>query len=95
MRFEWNQVKNRQNQAKHGVSFETAALVFCDPFLLSAPDMRYIDIEQRWYSLGCIETTVLYVTHTMSEDEDGEEIIHIISARNATPGEERRYFAQR
>ena len=95
MRFEWNQTKNRSNQAKHGVSFEMSALVFSDPFLLSVQDTRYIDSEQRWYSLGCIETTVLYVVHIFYEDENGEEIIRIISARNATPGEERRYFAQR
>ena len=33
MRFEWDDEKNRINQQKHdGLAFETAALVFHDPF---------------------------------------------------------------
>jgi uncharacterized DUF497 family protein len=30
MRYEWDRRKNRENQRKHGVSFELAALVFED-----------------------------------------------------------------
>jgi uncharacterized protein len=39
MRFEWDEDKNESNQRKHGISFETAALVFEDPNRLhfSAP----------------------------------------------------------
>lgn len=95
MQFEWDENKNRTNKFKHGLSFETAALVFHDPFLISVPDRRFVDIEERWYSLGQIETTIIYVAHTIREDNDGEEIIRIISARAATPGEERRYYAGR
>jgi uncharacterized DUF497 family protein len=29
--FEWDEAKNRKNQKKHDVSFETASLVFDDP----------------------------------------------------------------
>lgn len=32
--FEWDEQKNRENQAKHGVSFEEAQAVFIDPDLL-------------------------------------------------------------
>jgi len=35
MRFEWNDEKNRQNLLKHHVRFETAALVFDDPYALT------------------------------------------------------------
>ncbi len=36
---------------------------------------------------------VLTVAHTFREDEDGEEIIRIISARKSTKAERERYFA--
>ena len=38
MRFEWDERKSRTNCAKHKVSFETAILVFEDPFALSVQD---------------------------------------------------------
>jgi uncharacterized protein (DUF4415 family) len=34
----WNDAKNRENKRKHGLSFETAQLVFNDPHALSRPD---------------------------------------------------------
>jgi uncharacterized protein len=30
-RFEWDEKKNREDQAKHGVSFEPAQYAFADP----------------------------------------------------------------
>ena len=46
MRHEWNQDKDRANQAKHKVSFEIACLVFEDPNHLSIQD-RYEHNEER------------------------------------------------
>ena len=37
-RFEWDAGKAAGNLRKHGISFETAARVFADPFALSAQD---------------------------------------------------------
>lgn len=37
LRFDWDEAKNRQNRHKHGVGFETAALVFDDPYALTRP----------------------------------------------------------
>ena len=91
--FEWDEKKNESNRAKHGLSFETAVLIFQDPNLLSVLDTRYEDEEERWISIGRIDANAIYVAHTVRE-EDGEEIIRIISARKATPREERRYFTQ-
>jgi hypothetical protein len=31
MRIEWDRAKNKINQTKHGIDFETAQLVFDDP----------------------------------------------------------------
>ncbi len=46
--------------------------------------------EERWHTLGLIEEVVLLVTHTVQEEE-GEEVIRIISARKATAHERRHY----
>src|SRR5580704_14232548 len=93
MQFEWDKNKNRLNKRKHGLSFETASFVFQDPLLLSVPDDRYD--EERWQSLGLIQGILVYVAHTMGEDENGEEIIRIISARASTANETRKYYANR
>jgi len=37
-RFDWNQGKIRENLRKHGIGFETASLVFEDPWILSRKD---------------------------------------------------------
>ena len=94
MLFEWDEKKNLSNKAKHGLSLETAVLVFQDTNLLSVVDERYQDTEERWTSVGRIDVTVIYVAHKVREDENGEEIIRVISARKAAPREERRYFDQ-
>jgi uncharacterized DUF497 family protein len=90
MYFEWDDKKNRQNLLKHEIRFETAALVFDDPFALTRAD-EHPDDEERWVTLGTAGAgAVLFVVHTWRKRE-GEEIIRIISARNATPRERRRY----
>lgn len=92
MQFTWDERKNRANQRKHGISFETAALVFDDPYHVSTQD-REVEDEPRWQTIGMIEgIQILVVAHTISESSD-EEIIRIISARKATP-QERSIYAQ-
>ncbi len=93
MRFEWDEVKNLSNRRKHGVSFEEASAVFRDPLYVSVQD-RIEDGEQRWLALGFADGLVLLaVAHTVREgDADTSvEIIRIISARQATRKERRRY----
>ncbi len=89
MLFEWDENKNATNKQKHGVSFETAKLVFADPLQLNVQD-RFEGGEERWQTLGKIGgVVVLLVAHTY---QDGErESIRIISARKATSQERRRY----
>ena len=90
MRFVWDEEKSRSNRAKHKVGFETAALVFEDPFALSIPD-RIVEGERRWQTLGLVGGVVaLLVAHTY-EEENGEEVVRIISARKATPRERNIY----
>jgi len=53
MGFEWDANKNRQNLLKHDVRFETAVLVFDDPYALTQHD-ESSDEEERWITLGAI-----------------------------------------
>jgi uncharacterized protein len=77
--FTWDRRKNRTNERKHGISFETATLVFDDPFHLSVQE-REVEGEARWQTIGMANTVVLLVAHTV----DGGGNIRIISARKAT-----------
>ena len=90
MRISWDEAKNRANRLKHGVSFETARHVFDDPLHISVPD-RHEHGEERWKTIGLVGSVViLLVAHTYGE-ENGEEIVRIISARKATQRERDRY----
>ena len=101
VRYEWDEEKNRRNQRKHGgISFELAALVFEDERCLVSVD-RIDDHtgEQRWIALGMAQPArnaaiLLVVAHVYREGKHGEEIIRIISAREAEKREIRRYQAQ-
>ncbi len=95
MRFEWDAAKSRINQRKHhGLDFETAARVFNDPSIVLIED-RIVEGEQRWHAIGAVSAALLLVVHVYREDEvDGEEIIHIISAREANHRERRIYLQQ-
>lgn len=89
--FEWNQDKARRNLQKHHVSFELAMRVFADPLALTAQD-RIENGEPRWQTLGMVDDVMLVlVVHTITDLDDGAEIIRIISARRATSKERTRY----
>jgi len=91
MRFEWDDAKAASNLRKHRVSFETAARAFADPFALVEQD-RVEGGEYRWQTVGLVDGhLLLLVAHTVRDDENGVEVIRIISARRAEPKERRRY----
>jgi uncharacterized protein len=90
MLFEWDEAKNAANKKKHGVGFEFASRVFDDPNHMSEQDTG--STEERWNTIGFVSPhAALFVVHTSYEDEHGEEIIRIISARKATTHEQERY----
>ena len=92
MPFVWDETKNSSDRRKHMVSFETAQLVFDDPFHVSRQE-RIEGSEQRWQTLGLVHgMLLLLVVHTCKE-ANGEEIIRIISARKADKTE-RMIYAQ-
>ena len=85
---EWDENKNQVNTRKHGISFQTAALVFADEERIEYLDRLHSQDEDRYVVLGCVHG-VLYVVYTMRN-----EYIRIISARMATPFERRIYYGE-
>lgn len=95
IKFEWDANKAASNLIKHRVSFETATRAFADPFLLMVQD-RFENGELRWQSLGMVDGhLVLLVAHTVGEDDEGIEVLRIISARKADSKERKRYEQDR
>lgn len=96
MRLEWDEQKNRLNQKKHGIAFSLAARVFADECRLLEKDRIDDETgEQRWHAIGRIGGVAIYiVVHVYRRDKNGEEIIRIISARDANQRESRRYLQQ-
>lgn len=92
MEFEWDGEKNRTNRLKHELSFESAVEVFRDPFELTEFDQT-IDGEDRWKIIG-LAWAVLVVIY-VERNRESETIIRIISARQATKEERRRYERHR
>lgn len=91
IRFEWDSAKAESNLKKHRVSFEMASRSFFDPFAIVEQD-RIENGEHRWQTLGIVDGyLLLLVAHTVRDDEDGTEVIRIISARRAEPKERKRY----
>ena len=93
MRWEWDPYKNETNRRTHHLSFETAMLVFGDPFAMTRDDP--FPYEQRWRTVGMIGPVVVMVVHTWPEPGPGpgtgEEVGRIISARKATKHEREAY----
>jgi uncharacterized protein (DUF4415 family)/uncharacterized DUF497 family protein len=50
VRWTWDPKKAAANRLKHGLSFETAVLVFDDPLQLSRPDVH--PDGDRWHTIG-------------------------------------------
>lgn len=89
--FEWDSAKAASNWRKHGIRFEEAARVFDDPLAVSVQD-RIEGGEARWQTLGTVGGCVLLVVaHTVRLEDEGLEVIRIISARRADKQERRHY----
>lgn len=93
MKFEWSDEKSKLNVVKHQVSFDEAKEVFLDPMHISKLDHRFEYFEERWITLGASTQDKILVVANMFFDENGEEIIRIISARKANQ-KERIFYEQ-
>lgn len=89
MKFEWDAEKAEKNIKKHGVSFEEASSVFYDDNALMRDDPDHSEEEDRFIILGMSEAAnVLVVCHCYRMSD---EIIRIITARQATRLETKQY----
>ena len=85
--FAWDDEKAALNRQKHGITFETAALVFADENRIERYDSIHSNDEDRYITIGRVRE-ILFVVYTERLDKT-----RLISARKATPNERRDYYA--
>ncbi len=88
MIYEWDEEKNSSNVIKHGIDFETAALVFGDDNRIVKYDEKHSIDEDRYITIGNVCGTIVIVMVVYTEDDD---ITRIISARLANRMEMEEY----
>jgi uncharacterized DUF497 family protein len=87
--FSWDDRKDRENQRKHGVSFEEAATAFADENARLKHDPDHSQDEDRFILLGfSAKLRLLVVAHAYRQDETE---VRIISARRASRKERKQY----
>ena len=82
---EWDVNKEKVNILKHGLSFETAALVFADKNRVEIYDLKHSLYEYRYIVIGMVNKLITVVCTERCKN------IRIISARPATAEERRKY----
>lgn len=89
LKFAWNEKKNKENQRKHGISFEEAQTVFFDNNAIRYFDPEHSQDEDRFILVGIsLRLRILVVCHCFRESES---VIRLISARRATRKESKMY----
>ena len=91
MRVDWDTQKALANLEKHGVSFQEASEVFDDPLHLSVLEHRFEYFEERWITVGMSHGRRLLVVANLFFNDQMEEVIRIITAREASRNEQKQY----
>jgi uncharacterized DUF497 family protein len=86
--FQWDPRKAAVNERKHGVAFEEAITVFDDPLARIFVDEWHSEAELREIIIGHSATGRLLL---VAFAEKPDMAIRVISARCATPREQRDY----
>jgi uncharacterized DUF497 family protein len=68
MRWTWDPKKSRDNERKHGLSFEAAEYVFGDPLSISRLDSY--PREERWQTIRLSRRAIMVVIHTWPDEHD-------------------------
>ena len=92
MLFTWDDEKEKINIHKHGIDFTVAAAVFLDDYVTY--DFNSIDEitgEERLSVTGWFAGKVMFIVYVERVRINGDDIIRIISAREATRKEKMRY----
>lgn len=89
LNFEWDENKNQINKQKHGISFETAREVFFDDDAVLFDDPDHSIGEERFLIIGMtLSEKICIVSHCY---RDADNVIRLISAREATKNEKKVY----
>jgi uncharacterized DUF497 family protein len=83
----WDAVKEANNARKHGIAFPQAMKVFDDWFSITIADWGHSDGEARLLTIGMCDDLLMVISHV-----DADDVVRIISAREATPRERRAYM---
>jgi uncharacterized protein len=84
--FEWDPDKADRNLEKHDIVFEIAIQLFNDRDRIQQAPPQQHQGEQRWKTVGLVETDLATVIYTWRGDR-----VRIISARKASRYERREY----
>jgi uncharacterized DUF497 family protein len=88
--FDWDEGNCTKNWTKHRVSAEECEEVFLNFPLLLFADEAHSGREERYYALGMTHSRrELFVVFTTRGD-----LLRVISARDMTPAEGRRYHEE-
>jgi len=63
-RFEWDDAKDKENEAKHGIAFAVAQHAFLDPDRVIAEDTTHSTKEERFYCIGRVGDGIITVRFT-------------------------------
>jgi uncharacterized DUF497 family protein len=85
MNYEWDEVKNQKNLAKHGLRFEDAEQVFSG-LCVTFEDDRFTYGEQRLITLGLLAGRLVVIAHAPRD-----EATRIISMRRGNRREQEIY----
>ncbi len=89
MKFEWDEVKRRENLRKHGIDFADISDMFKGPMITNL-DTRNEYGEDRLIGIGHVQHRILLVCYLEISPGD---VIRIISVRKAL-SHERKIFEQ-
>jgi uncharacterized protein len=85
--YEWDDKKNQQNQAKHGIDFYDAIRIFMDVDRIEWLDDRKDYQEKRYLTIGIVFDVLLTVVYTLRSGKH-----RLISARRANRYERETYY---
>jgi len=91
MLFDWDDNKREKTLRERGIDFIDAALIWDDPKRQERIDHRFNYGETRIQTIGRVSFGILLVVYTERVNENGKEVVRIISARMASKKERQEY----
>lgn len=85
LKFEWDEAKNELNKKNHNLSFEECIEIFYDELSIIFDDPDHSFGEERFLIIGMLKSSKICIVSHCYRDND--EVIRIISAREATKRE--------